>query len=81
MTKMQKTRILTIMEMRTAAIKETSFPGRTCESASCFFIPKYAEKVAGCQSVCNELPVAGPQYVKWVDKDRRLSVRYVSRKQ
>ena len=72
MTKMRKTRILTIMEMRTATTSNKEFPGRTYESASCFFAP----------CMCNELPKAGDRvenrevlYVKWVDKERRLSVR------
>ncbi len=72
MTKMQKIRIHTIMEMRTAATRKKEFPGRTCESASCFLPP----------CMCNELPKAGDRvenrevlYVKWVDKERRLSVR------
>ena len=37
MTKMQKIRIHTIMEMRTATTSNKEFPGRTYESASCFF--------------------------------------------
>ena len=72
MTKMRKTRILTIMEMRTAATSNKEFPCRTYKSASCFLPP----------CMCNELPKAGDRvenreilYVKWVDKERRLSVR------
>ena len=36
-----KTRILTIMEMRTATTSNKEFPGRTYESASCFFAAMY----------------------------------------
>ena len=34
-------RILTIMEMRTATTSNKEFPGRTYESASCFFAAMY----------------------------------------
>ena len=72
MTKMQKIRIHTIMEMRTAATRKKSFRAGRAKVRPAFLPP----------CMCNELPKAGDRvenrevlYVKWVDKERRLSVR------
>lgn len=72
MAKMQKIRIHTIMEMRTAATRKKSFRAGRAKVRPAFLMP----------CMCNELPKEeeradnrGVLYVKWVDKERRLSVR------
>ena len=72
MTKMQKIRIHTIMEMRTAATRKKSFRAGRAKVRPAIVPP----------CMCNKLPKAGDRvenrevlYVKWVDKERRLSVR------
>lgn len=72
MAKMQKIRIHTIMEMRTAATRKKSFQAGRAKVRPAFLMP----------CMCNELPKEEERaenrevlYVKWVDKERRLSVR------
>lgn len=72
MAKMQKIRIHTIMEMRTAATRKKSFRAGRAKVRPAFLMP----------CMCNELSKEEERaenrevlYVKWVDKERRLSVR------
>ncbi|WP_454970377.1 hypothetical protein [Dorea sp.] len=60
------------MEMRTAATRKKSFRAGRAKVRPAFLMP----------CMCNELPKEeeradnrGVLYVKWVDKERRLSVR------